>query len=941
MAGFALAEEVKAKTGPPPRTSLPTVVWTGSMDEQFASLFSLALSGVAETFENVSALRMNKELAMGASDHPITICTDFVSRGAFVRRTIRELQDMGFSQIAVAAIIDGRELAYANDSRDFLRVRGSQIPIISLASVSLDNDLDDSSHEPLVPIDPVTGTPLKARYPHSKIIGRQDLYIEAIRESGAARLGHISRPGERHYTAYVTPSLLFEYPPWSDCTLQRIVDYIKEDNAKVAPPDKSAIVGVIYPTEPKSEFSRVVGALVDQIQKSGLTCLDPIPIPRRSAGGNWAFPRFVQIPPDASHIVAIDATCKSGKTLSELIRLASLPGTAFITCFGLIHGMNDLEAMSLQQTHRVATYSLDDPASRNQGTVPVRVRHLVRTATSGSDSGQCSNCALRHTYLSLPRTLPRSMDEHRNRLEDLLATRSRESMFAELATDLFGVHITQEDCVAYLRWRSSLEEATFSTAPRALLVEHLSRLATAISTDTLNDTKIRERDALIRLLAAEHNLLEQAPMWFTSVRAKVCEVARSVLTVPVALTNDPMLRVQALTVLARADARLFCSEYAQIVRMCRDHKTVVVHSLLEALVLLEQDWKQAEWRATLAEQISMLSHELQAENATQLTWDFQPIEELAYLSGVANRKRGLPSNSPQRAWSELKTFCDAVKRHRYDQAMWRLQRRLENLEKGMLPASPASAYSDWEYCSIALDENVLSNLSLVRAALTSDENIDRTLLSRDDRRRWHELIDGAGRQRLNEISVAVGHVFLSAKPMSIPREELEDLRDTLERWSSFFFYSSKRSDTADRSSLLTHIVDNCPTSPLRAVKEIFEGSFWELEVKGIPNADAVQVFCSSSVLANALSHIQMNAEVTHRQEGETPRFLVQVIARDEAVEINVINNASNRETKGGGRGLGGIAQSLANFGAFLKPIDTLSAEWTYGVKIVLERWKWN
>ena len=942
MAGFVLAEQVKFKTGLPPRSPVPTVVWTGSMDEQFSSVFSLALSGVAETYDGVSALRLNKDLAAGARDYPITVCTDSVSRGASVRRTIRELQDMGFSRITVAAVVDGRDLAYVNESRDFLRVRDSKIPIVSLAHVSLDSDLDDSGSEPLVPIDPVTGTPLRARYPHSKIVGRQDLYIQAIKETGAARLGHISRPGENHYAAYINVSTLFDNEVWRDSALERISNFILEDNLKITSRDQSPTVAVIYPAESRSDFNRVVSALVDKIEKSGLTCLDPIPIPRRSTGGNWAFPRFVQIPREARHIVAVDATCKSGKTLRELVRLASLPDTAFITCFGLIHGMNDLTAMSLQQLRWVGTYSLDDPASREQSTSQVTVRYLVRTAVSGTSADLCSICSLRSTYLSLPRTLPRSMDEHRNRLGDLLATRSKENVFAELATDLFGVHITQEDCMAYLRWRSFLQEATFSTASRALAVEKLSHLAADIKLNALDETRVHERDALVRLLAAEHNLLEQAPMWFTSVRAKIYEVARSILTSPSALTSDPMLRVQALAVLSRTDARLFCSEYSQILRTCKDHKTVIVHGLLEALALLEQDWKQAEWRSVLAEQISILSRELEASRTRQCTWEFEPIEELAYLTGVANRERRLPPNSPQHAWSELRAFCDSVKRHRYDQAIWRLQRRLENVERGMLPTSPSDAFSDWEYCSIALQDNVFSNVGFVREALSSDEAIDKMLVSREDRRRWREVIDGVGGQRLEEISVAVGQVFLGSEPLSTPRDELHHLRDTLGQWSSFFFYPSVKSHTDERLSLLTHIVNDCPAFVLEIVRSVFDGSPWELELKGFGKQDSIPVFCSASALKEALSHVQINAEVTHRLEGQAPFFLVRVYRNDnETVEISVLNSNSSQELRGGGHGLESVTRGLANFGARLEPIDTLPADWTYGIKIILESWKWQ
>ena len=738
---------------------------------------------------------------------------------------------------------------------------------------------------------------------------------------------------------------------------QAIISYIAEDNAEAVAKDGNPIrVGLIYPTQTTDDFIYVLRALVDAICEVGIDCSEPIPIPRTAASGGWAFPRIVGLPEETGHIVAVDQTTRSGATLMELIRLAARPDTKYITCFAVINGLADLAAMGLQQIREVATYSSDDPLSKSQGRVPVSVRYMVRTAITGSDAASCSVCALMETYDSLPPALPQSLSEYRLRLRNVLAPRTRANVFSEQATDLFGVPVTQDDCIAYLTWRSYLEEARFSTNSRKLIVDKISDVVeklSHISASTIDgslesdedhdrDALTRDRDALIRLVAAEHHRLDQAPMWFTSVRAKMLAIARSLLMEPDSRASDPMLRVQALIVLARADIPSFAADYAAIMRKCKDHETVVQHALLEALWLIDYSSDQADWRTSLMEQISMLSNELQAEGTLESTWgDFRPTEELNYLSGLAGQHSQLPPNSQQHAWSELKRFCGSVREHKYDQAMWRLQRRLENVGKGMYPASPSRVLADWEYCSSALVERVFPYLGILRGALTSAEVIERRLPVKDDRLTWQDIVSGGGMKRLNEMSVVVGHAFLGESPEIEHREELARLARVLSRWSQFFFSAPAALEDAKKTPILMQIIDGCPVYLFPTLREIFEASAWSLDFDGVTDDDNIQVFCSATVLIDALTHVRMNAEMTHKQREKTPAFRVEVSnSSDDKLDIKIFNSGSSPSRESGGKGLRRLNASLANFGGRLEGIGELPSGWTFGVKISLERWKW-
>ena len=944
IAGLLLANAVANGSKPMARSANPVVICVGSVDERTASIFSLALGGVPSTPKDMAAQRLARESATADPEQPVVVCTDVISRGASVRRTIRELWDMGFTQVSVATFIDGRDLTYVHEARDFLSVRGREVPLVSLASVSLDPDLGDldvANRRPL-PIDPVTGTPLPNIYPHAQTSGKQLLYREAIKNSGAARLGHIHRTGQKHFSAYISPNTLFDYQPWKQHVLERIVRYVELDNEAIGPPGETHTIAVIYPSEAKDDFASVVHSLTDAIRKAGINCLDPIVVPRSLASGEWAFPRFFQMPSQATHIVAVDSTSKTGRTLRELIRIASSPQVKFISCFGLILGMNDLAAMSLQQVRQVATYSMENLSARDRQLVPVEVRFLVRTAVSGEDAEKCPICRLQRTYTSLPSALPRSMGEYRLRLVEILSLRSKDKVFEELATDLFGVHLSQRDCINFLDWRSHLEEARFSTADRADAFRRIKSLAQAIKNGEAGEDTSRERGALIRLIAAEHSRLDEAPMWFTSVRAMLVQITRSLLEAPSSRASDPMLRIQALVVLSRADRHLFCDEYAEIVRMCRDHETVLTHVLLEALALLAEDRGHADWRGALAEQISVLLAEVENEQPGPSAWAYWPTEELTYLANFAGRGRRLPPHSKQQAWSELRKFCDSVKRHKYDQALWRLERRLERSHGKGLANSQANAFKDWQQCSTAIEESILPNLTVLRGILGSNKVAERRLPSSGDRRLWRHIVDGGGPEELNETTVAVGRVFMGSEFHTDTQEERKALQAIIERWSDFFFRSPYTSNNPAGTSILTDIVEQCPADLLGALHEVFDGSSWDWSLDGIQEDEAVLVFCSSAALLDAITHVQINAEVTHREEGQIPRFHIQVSASgpDEVV-IELLNSGSSRGGMGGGRGLRNVAESLAAFGGRLEQIGKLPPDMTYGVRLIFERWKWS
>ena len=355
--------------------------------------------------------------------------------------------------------------------------------------------------------------------------------------------------------------------------------------------------------------------------------------------GEWIFPREVELHPEVRHVIAIDSSSKTGATLRHLIRLAARPQVEMISAFAVVNGMTDLEALTLQQTASVRARAADERGAWVESVVRVNVRYLVRTAAASTDSRSCAACALREAYSSLP-DLPRPLEEHRAWLLSTLDTRSRADVFAEQATDLFGIPIKQEDCVEYLLWRSFLVEAALGTDSRQLVVNRITGLSADAEKSSKDEELRRRRDALIRLLGAESSRLDVAPLWFTSVRAKIVALAESVVKAPASRAVDPVLRVQALMLLARANVRSFTSEYARLVRDSRDHKLVLRQALMEAARLIHGRSGLPDWSDDLADEISRLSHDLQtARDGGKYQWsEGVPIEELNYLAQLIERE---------------------------------------------------------------------------------------------------------------------------------------------------------------------------------------------------------------------------------------------------------------------------------------------------------------
>ena len=615
MAGFLMAAGIEAALR---RESRPIqgvqVIRLGSLEEELASTFTLSLTGSEQefTFEELTGLRTMPL----DTKRQVVVCTNIISNGASIRRAVRELWHLGFEHVAVAAIIDARDRSRAPDGKTegsgYLVVYGKKVPLFALASVSVTVTKPETDQ---IFIDPVIRQPMPRKYPRSKTCVEQKYYMEAICRSGAARLGHIRRwSGRRHDAAYIDTAQLFADADWSKRAFQRMIKFVGEDRSDAGcEPGAESATCVIYPGEPNEDLAYAAQRLVDALRAQfpadeAKERVASMPVPRAVMNGEWIFPRVLNFPENVDHIVAIDSGSRTGSTLRSLIRLAAQPQIRCICVFSLINGMSDLESLSLQEIASVRARAYDGNGKETEAVIPVTVRYLVRTAAAGAGGGSCAQCAVRDEYVALPR-MSASLERHRDWLLKMLEPRSRQSVFADTPADLYGMSIEQEDCIEYLKWRSFLGDAAVDTKSRLVVVEKITELADVCGTPDMGDDLRRGRDALVRVLTAESDRLQVAPLWFTSVRNKIMRILWSLVAAPASYAVDQALRVQAVVVLSRGDVSGFCANFARLVRDSVDNDLVFRHVLMEAVRLVQSKSGLPDWSDTLADQISFVSQE--------------------------------------------------------------------------------------------------------------------------------------------------------------------------------------------------------------------------------------------------------------------------------------------------------------------------------------------
>lgn len=902
LAGFALACKVRTEVRAIDSSIPLSVLRLGTVAREFASAFTRSLTGSDRYFNSAGSLRLDRASGILPELPQVLIVTGLVVTEDDLAIAHDELEALGIRTVAVAALVDARE-----SPRGDIPLTTSSLALVSLTQV----DVGDSDGLQSTAIDPLLEGPDGTRKPRLRTLVDQEVYVGALGRTRAARLAHIARPAGRHYTAYVDPTLLFRSRRWAKRFNLRAISKIRGaqhdlDDGK----GPISTMCIAYPAETTDNIADVARGLGAALAGTcGIEAPKVVPIARAVLGTHWLLPASVPLL-DAEHIVVLDSATGTGRTIQQMLRVAAAPHVRLITCIVLLNGLDELDALALQQ---ITTIS---------GT-PVSLYFLARSAVSSLDARDCDVCALRRAYEEMPllAPLPPNLEEQRTWLLQNLTPRSKRRAFEEEATDLAGMHINQDDCVEYLRWKYDLREAATSTSRRRDVV------------DKLEDAKTNPRlgDAVVRLLCAERSWLRSPPLSFTSVRRDVTALATGLVLGEAAWSIDPSLRVQALILLADVQPFEFIRLFADLLMSNHDHYVVTRQVLLESLRLIAGPG--APWRTSRQEIVQRFIKVLSAtenemrERSGEGYGDVS-LFDIRYLISHA-RRRLLPTpTDKQSAWDVLRAHWLLVDEHYYETKIFPVIANIPYLSKGVT-ADREAIKERWHECAESLTRDVLPNLAPLRALLLSPWVVRH--LTDESADRWEDVIKGRGQQVLDDITIRMESVLANPEPAAI-----DTLMVDLRWWDRFFLAKHVDPGVSDERAFLSEIVRRCPADPIAAVEDVFASANPRIKCADVLRS---RVFCDNHLLRDILIHVRTNAESRHRTPGVDQRFEICLVGERERIEISILNTGSHPGTKAEGKGLRVLAEKLAFFEGRLARINDTTPPWSYGVLISLERWR--
>jgi orotate phosphoribosyltransferase len=936
FAGFALAAKVDAliHAAHPDGASI-SILRVGSISHELVSVVTHTLIGSRSYSTSVDGLSAEQPQGSKDAELRVLIVTDLVSTGNAVTRASHELSSRGISVVAVAAVVDARSESKSGTDQGFLISDAEHTPLVSLAHVDLELKATTTDTGQLLPIDPVLRRPhAKARRPALALVD-QERYIKTLLSTGAARLGHIRRPAGRHYTAYVDPTILFRDSEWATLVINRMKTKLQLVRGQVMGQNEGAPVCILYATETGDSLVSVAERLAETMRLSNVPVVSVVPVPRAVLGTDWRFPPTVPVPPHTAHIVILDSAIGTGRSAQQLIRMAADCRPAAINVIALLNGLDDMDALAMQYfgSARVQGRTQEFPGENNRTDIPVRMDFVTRTAVTNLDSRDCTVCALRRKYDSLPLQvpLPARLAEQREWLLRTLDLTSKRRAYEEEPTDLFGAYIDQADCVEYLRWRYALRNATFDTVRRRHLVDEITNATGQWS----------RRDALVRLLVAESHWLGTAPLWFRPVRNLLADLAESLILGDPALPIDPVLRVQAVILLANVDQGRFVSALPRIVHSNADQKLVVGQVALEVLLLMIGQHMQ---RSTIKDRmvrsatqhLIRIDHQLRRTAKPDKRLYYLTRSELHYLISHGRRILQPAPTDAQWSWEALRNYWMSVRDHGFDAPIWRVEAALRNLGMGVSPREPESVREDWRTCSEFIGSDVLPYMKPLHGFLTSERVV--RVLKADDAERWTHIANGNASYELDRLTATLDTLLTGsfADPAA-----LGNLTGDVRWWSQFFLAARASASQPGESAFLVELVKRCPAALLGPIQDTF--SDVHLDAEGVDDLESLRVFCTEPILRDLLTHIRMNAE-THRSEAGDQRFLIRVgLDDDEKVQISVYNSHTepSEPSEEGGKGLPKLESELAWFGGAIQAPIPVEPPWTYGAAISLELWRFT
>lgn len=529
----------------------------------------------------------------------------------------------------------------------------------------------------------------------------------------------------------------------------------------------------------------------------------------------------------------------------------------------------------------------------------------------------------------------------RRKMYDLLHEREREDLFRNPQVDLFGAPVDPEGVAAVVELRNLAEAAVTSTTMRANVRDRLSQAVTGGA--------VGERNAWLRLLAAERSRLKLPPLRFYELRRLVAELA-----LVVALSRDavhPGLRRQAIVVLRATSKRRLIDSLSDVFKSVLGTPDLIPDVLYAVFSYLRQPYHDSESMLNelhrqltrcreLVKDVADEGHRLEF-NAT-LTTLLRSTEFKLTLSGVGRL-------DTVEAWRLLQSrYRDALEsHHEASTSINKVSMAVaEPVHLGVFPDRRLwqTVLDDWQTCESFLAADVLPYVRLVGSVLLGEYYSG--VIPPEYLRKLREITE---RDPIHSLARVTNVLYEFAKdPDTFKRDSRREYaKRELHWWFDFFLDGAMGPDGESPYGIrLLQLLRRCPSELRATVHSAFDemAARFTFDLASLDVSDDY-VFCDRELLKHAVKHLIENAVGSkHRVQGKLPRIrcFSQPNAKRE-IELIVLNDGTEEIPKGRGiktikgRGIETINMQMKAFRGHIQG-SVESAPWSYRAVVSLPNW---
>jgi adenine/guanine phosphoribosyltransferase-like PRPP-binding protein/anti-sigma regulatory factor (Ser/Thr protein kinase) len=856
----------------------------------------------------------------------VIVIDDLIGTENTARRALAHIIGQGAVPIAYVGVIDSRP------TPSDITILNRTIPVISLVHADINKP---RAGDPILDIDPILWQPVDDRplpavgeLAPAVFLG----WCENVDQS--LQIGHVEGRSGRHFSVVPRMDRLFDDQRVSVEMLAGV------DEAVHLRPGPTRIW---HPGPGDSYAAKVARLLASHLEDRHIEVTDIQGIPRARAGGQWVYPSTVDTVPPGEQVLVLDWGSVTATTLQQLVRLAAEAGAATIAGIAILGELPESDARWLKMfqhicatrlpaTDTLALISPDFPQHPPElVSVPLSIRFVTTAAVEGFPSHSCPMCATRERYRKLADSSAKRLREHAREMYVLLKPIRRDDA-RRAGRDLLGWVVDREDAADYLRWRGLLDAALRDTATRRAVLDRLHEAEN-------RDTPPYCRAALIRLLAAEGQWLKLPPLRFEEGRKQLQRLCTTALIRSSIGILPEQVRWQAVLVLASSVPADYIRLLPDLFNMVSDQPRVLDELLCQLELLLQRPvYDTAVDNATFARSIERIRETVfGSEERHRLHGTYAAIVQSLELR-VRERETPRPTGV-QDAWQRvLRDLVHRVVAHDLEATWSNLVGLINDL--GLPTVQPTDGRRDiarraFHQCTINLSEAVLAYLPVLSEPLRSAHYRD--TLGPSNYERLLGLCERRSPSSLDWLAEAIDDLF-DTQPVDRDQQWEGQRRRVLTRlaWWRQFFLAAHRDDGSGERAHFVEIMSDVPARIRRVVEEAFAGAVVEFVFDD--ESAAMEAFCPTALLREALAHTRSNAERHQLDPGAVVTYQVDVGSSPEDECRIIIRNTGSVESGSPGHGMQSLRAKLEPFEATMHGETTKTGPWTFELTITLPRW---